>query len=112
MTGFKIDAKSKSTSEKNSVSEIFEMFLNYVKQETIKPIKGAGRWITFGLLAALSLSIGIVLGAVGVLRLSQAVLFDESTSWSWTSYLVALVVCVAILFITISRIRKGTLQKS
>ncbi|MEY3423929.1 MAG: hypothetical protein RIS81_379 [Actinomycetota bacterium] len=112
MTGFKIDAKTTASSEKNSASETFEMLINYVKRETLKPIKGAGRWIVFGLLAALSLSIGIVLGAIGVLRLAQAVLFADSTSWSWTNYLVALVVCVAVLFLTVSRIRKGTLQRS
>jgi hypothetical protein len=53
-----------------------------------------------------------VLGAIGVLRLAQAMLFNDSTSWSWTNYLIALIVCVAILLFTISRIRKGTLQKS
>ncbi len=112
MTGFKIDPKSTSESEKKSTSDVFELLLNYVKRETLKPIKGAGRWIVFGLLAALSLSIGIVLGAIGVLRLAQALLFSDSTSWSWTNYVIALVVCVAILFFTVSKIRKGTLQKS
>ena len=112
MTGFKVDAKSKSADEKNSAPKVFEMLVSYVKQETLKPIKGAGRWIAFGLIAALSLSIGIVLGAIGVLRLAQATLFDNSTSWSWTNYLIALIVCVAILLFTVSRIRKGTLQKS
>ena len=81
VTGFKIDPKSKSADEKNSAPKVFEMLLSYVKQETLKPIKGAGRWIAFGLVAALSLSIGIVLGAIGVLRLAQAMLFNDSTSW-------------------------------
>ena len=112
MTGFKIDAKSTASSNKSSASETFEMLINYVKRETLKPIKGAGRWIVFGLLAALSLSIGIVLGVIGVLRLAQAVLFADSTSLSWTNYLIALVVCVAVLILTVSKIRKGTLEKS
>ncbi|MFM8722967.1 MAG: hypothetical protein ACKORD_01685 [Acidimicrobiaceae bacterium] len=112
MTGFKIDTKASSASGKNSTSEMFEMLINYVKRETLKPIKGAGRWIIFGILAALSLSIGIVLGAIGVLRLAQAVLFADSTSWSWMNYMVALVICVAVLFLAVSKIRKGTLQKS
>ena len=112
MTGFKIDSKTTASSEKNSASETLEMLINYVKRETLKPIKGAGRWIVFGLLAALSLSIGIVLGAIGVLRLAQAVIFADSTLWSWTNYLITLVVCVAVVLLTVSKIRKGTLQKS
>jgi MFS family permease len=112
VTGFKIDTKSKNTSEESSASGVFEMLVGYVKQQTLKPIKGAGRWIVFGFLAALSLSIGVVLGAIGILRLAQALLFKDSTSWSWASYLIALAICVAVLLLTVSKIRKGTLEKS
>jgi MFS family permease len=112
VTGFKIDPTSKRSSENNSPSGILEMLLNYIKTETLKPIKGAGRWISFGLLAALSLSIGIVLGAIGILRLTQTLFFEDSNSWSWSSYLIALLVCVGVVLIAVSKIRKGTLQKS
>lgn len=111
MTGFKIDSNSKASSKKTSATEVFENFFKYAKRETLKPIKGAGRWISFGLIAALSLSVGIVLGALGVLRFAQAAIFADSTRWSWINYLVALVVCAAVLFVSVSKIRKGTLEK-
>lgn len=112
MTGFKINASSNTKSDTKSGSDVFEMLFSYVKRETLKPIRGAGRWIAFGLMAALFISIGIVLGAMGVLRLAQTVFLDGSTSWSWVHYLVTLMVCVLVLIFTVSKIRKGTLEKS
>lgn len=112
MTGFKIDAELKSSSGAKSGSDVFEMLFTYVKRETLKPIRGAGRWISFGLLAALFLSIGIVLGAIGVLRLAQSVFLEGSSSWSWVHYLIASIICVLVLILTVSKIRKGTLEKS
>jgi len=57
------------------------------------------------------LSIGLVLGALGILRLVQTSGLGESSSWSWLTYVVALLVCTAAFFFAISRIRKGTLEK-
>ncbi len=87
------------------------MVFDYAKRETLKPIRGAGRWIAYGLLAALCLSAALVFGALGVLRLLQTSDLGGSSSWSWLSYLLALVVCVALFFVAKSRIRKGTLNK-
>ncbi len=88
------------------------MLFAYIKRETLKPIRGAGRWLGFGVVAALSLSIGIVLGALAVLRLLQSTMFGDSQTWSWVNYIVALGICSAVLIFTISRIRKGSLEKS
>lgn len=88
------------------------MLFAYIRRETLKPIRGAGRWLGFGVVAALSLSIGIVLGALGILRLVQSTMFGDSQTWSWVNYIVALGICSAVLFFTISRIRKGSLEKS
>ncbi|MDA2968289.1 MAG: hypothetical protein O3A62_01370 [Actinomycetota bacterium] len=112
MTGFKIHSSNSDKSEPKSASEVLEMLFAYIKRETLKPIRGAGRWIGFGLVAALSLSIGIVLGALGVLRLVQSTMFGDSQTWSWVNYIVALGVCSVVLVFTISRIRKGSLEKS
>ena len=91
---------------------MFEMLFDYFKRETLKPIRGAGRWIGFGLVSALSMSIGIVLGALGVLRLVQSTILGDSEAWSWVNYLIALSVCSLVLVFTVSRIRKGSLEKT
>ena len=112
MTGFKIYSSNSDKSEPKSTSEVLEMLFAYIRRETLKPIRGAGRWLGFGVVAALSLSIGIVLGALAVLRLLQSTMFGDSQTWSWVNYIVALGICSAVLFFTISRIRKGSLEIS
>ena len=87
------------------------MLKTYIVRETTKPIRGAFRWLGFGTVAAMSLSIGLVLGALGVLRLIQSLIFVGSSPWSWVNYIVALVFCCLILMFTVSRIRKGSLEK-
>lgn len=111
MTGFKVGASKEEESDQKSVSEIFEMLKIYVIRETTKPIRGVLRWLGFGAVAAISLSIGVVLGALGVLRLIQSMIFIDSSTWSWVNYLFALVVCCLIFVFTVSRIRKGSLEK-
>ena len=112
MTGFKVNSSERNKTEDKNAGEILETVLKYVKTETLKPIRGAGRWIGFGLVAALMLSIGLVLGALGILRLVQTSGLGDSSSWSWLTYVVALLVCTVAFFFAISRIRKGTLKKS
>ncbi len=111
MTGFKIDSSKGKDSEGKSFADVYEMVFDYVKRETLKPIRGAGRWFAYGLVAALCLSAALVLGALGVLRLLQTSDLGDSGSWSWLTYFLALAVCVALLFVAKSRIRKGTLNK-
>ena len=111
MTGFKVGASKEEKSDQKSVSEIFDMLKIYIIRETTKPIRGVFRWLGFGAVAAISLSIGVVLGTLGVLRLIQSLIFIDSSTWSWVNYIFALVVCCLIFVFTVSRIRKGSLEK-
>ena len=111
MTSFKVNSSDRNKTDDKNAAEILETVLKYVKTETLKPIRGAGRWIGFGLVAALMLSIGLVLGALGILRLVQTSGLGDSSSWSWLTYVVALLVCTSAFFFAVSRIRKGTLEK-
>jgi hypothetical protein len=75
------------------VLELRDLVVAYVKQETIVPIKSLGRYILFGLAGALFLGLGVVLLAVGVLRLLQT---ETGTTfqgdWSWVPYGIVFVV--------------------
>ena len=89
MTGFKVNSSDRNKIDDKNAGEILETVLKYVKTETLKPIRGAGRWIGFGLVAALMLSIGLVLGALGILRLVQTSGLGDSSSWSWLTYVIS-----------------------
>lgn len=94
------------------VADLVESVKAYAVQETVGPIKGAGRWLAFGTVAALSLGMSVVLLGLGALRLSQDLGGDAlDGSWSFVHYFVAAVVLSAAVWTAISRISKSSLAK-
>ena len=91
---------------------MIEYVKTYAKQETVGPLKGAGRWIAFGAAGAISLGIGLSLLLLGLLRLLQSE-WDRSATGrlSWLSYVIVLVTCIALLVLTLKRINKTFLDK-
>ena len=49
-------------------SETLQLVIDYVKQETLDPLRGLGRYIVFGVTGAVALSIGLVILSVAFLR--------------------------------------------
>jgi cytochrome c biogenesis protein CcdA len=84
----------------------------YARQETIGPLKGAARWLAVGAAAASALGIGLVLVLLGLLRLLQTEWErSASGSLSWLAYAIVLVVCLALLAFTLSKIKQNSLNK-
>jgi hypothetical protein len=98
--------------EQASIGEVIEYVKTYAKQETVGPLKGAGRWIGFGAAGAIALGLGLSLLLLGLLRLLQSE-WTRSASGrlSWLSYLIVLVACLALLVLTVMRINKTFLDK-
>lgn len=66
------------------LSDLWELIQAYVRQETIDPIKGVGRFVAYGVAGAFLVGLGVVLLAVGGLRLLQGetdTTFTGSLSW-------------------------------
>lgn len=53
------------------VQELSQLLIAYVRQETIEPIKGLGRFLAFGLAGSLLLGLGLVMAMLGLLRFLQ-----------------------------------------
>jgi peptidoglycan biosynthesis protein MviN/MurJ (putative lipid II flippase) len=84
----------------------------YARQETIGPIKGAGRWIGMGLAGAVTLAIGLGLVLLGLLRLIQTEWTRSARgSLSWLAYTIVLLVCVGFIALAVSRINRDSLNK-
>ena len=94
------------------VSKVVQLVMSYVKQEIIDPIRGIGRWLLFGLVAVLFLILGMVMLAIGTLRLLQFEIFDGSTTWSFVPYLIVMVFLLLVVGLVISRINKESLHLS
>jgi hypothetical protein len=111
------DARSgNATSKANETGEIGQMFQlvkDYARQETLGPLRGAGRWLAFGTAGALFLGIGSAFIVLGVLRLVQTE-FAPTFRGRWMSllpYAIALFVAVLIIVVAVSRIFKTSLNK-
>ena len=105
--------KPVSQGDPGSIGQVIDLVKEYAKQETLGPIKGAGRWLAAGAAGAVLLGTGCVLLVLGVLRMMQNE-FGKTFRGSWMTmlpYLVALVASLAVMGLAAWRISKKTLQK-
>lgn len=96
----------------DQVTDLVDSVKQYARQETIEPLRGAARWVAVGSLAALSLGLAMVFLALAVLRLSQdlgGTTLDGA--WSFTHYLITLIVVSILVALSFSRISQRTLAK-
>jgi len=77
--------------------EIVTMVVAYVKQETVQPLQGLGRFVAFGAAGIVLAGIGIFLLVLGGLRLLQT---ETGSAFrghlKFLPYLFAVIVCGAI----------------
>ncbi|MEY2445815.1 MAG: hypothetical protein QOE00_2395 [Ilumatobacteraceae bacterium] len=96
------------------IGQVVDLVKQYVRQETLGPIKGAGRWLGRGAAGAVMIGTGCVLLVLAFLRLVQNE-YGKSFRGQWMSllpYLFALVISVAVMGVAVWRItKKKTLQK-
>ena len=103
----------KSTQQSGQLGEVIELVKGYARQETVGPLRGAGRWLAAGTAGALLIGLGSLFVVLGVLRLIQNE-FGPTFEGRWFSllpYLIALVLCVAVIGFAASRIAKSSLHK-
>ena len=96
-----------------SVGNVVQLVKDYARQETVGPIRGAGRWLLWGAIGALLMGFASAFLVLGVLRLFQTE-FHRSFRGQWTSiipYLFAMVVALAVIGLAVSRIGKKSLHE-
>lgn len=106
--------RSASKGDSGQIGSVIELVKDYARQETLGPIKGAGRWLAAGAAGAVLIGTGCVLLVLGALRMVQNE-FGRSFRGSWVAllpYLFAFVVSMAVMAVAAWRIsKKKTLQK-
>jgi len=88
--------------------EVVTLVVAYIKQETLEPVKGLGRYIVFGVAGSVALSIGLAVLAVGFLRLLQGETGSTFTgNLSWIPYVICAVLVVGIAAIAVKAVSRG-----
>ena len=90
--------------------DVLDLVVSYAKQETIEPLRGAMRWILWGLASMAFICTGLVFLVLGVVRLSQDVLGESfQHSWSFVSYFVGVLACGVVVAFALTSIKKDSL---
>ena len=93
---------------RESGGDAVQLVVDYVKQETLEPLKGVGRFLAFGIAGSIALCVGMVFVLVGLLRLLQT---ETGSTFgghlSWIPYLLVVVVAVAVAALAGWRIARG-----
>jgi hypothetical protein len=77
------------------VTELRELVVTYVKQQTLAPLQQLGRYVGFGIGGSLLLGFGVVFLALAGLRALQTETGTTFTGdWSWVPYLIMVFVLV------------------
>lgn len=99
--------------ELSDLGAAVQLVKDYARQETLGPLRGWGRYIAFGSLGGFVLGLGLVVCAVGVLRLLQTetTAFDGPNT-SILAYLITAAVCVVVIALAAWQVqRRNTLQR-
>jgi Flp pilus assembly protein TadB len=84
------------------------LIIDYIKQETLNPLKGLGRFMLFGVAGSVALAIGLVILSVAFLRLLQGETGTTFTGdWSWAPYLICAVAVVAVAAVAVMAVTRG-----
>ena len=88
--------------------DAFQLTVDYLKQETVQPLKGLGRFLYMGIAGSFFLAGGILLVLIGILRLLQTETGTALTGdWSWVPYLSVMVLGIAVIVVAAWRITAG-----
>ena len=107
------DRDSKNPAPEGPIGQTVQLVKEYANQELKGPLKGAGRWIAFGLAGAIAIGHGTAFLALGALRLVQTE-WPDVFDGRWmrlVPYFIGLVFCVLVAGLAFARISKQPLNK-
>jgi Putative Actinobacterial Holin-X, holin superfamily III len=94
-------------------SEAVQLVIDYVKQETLSPLRGLGRFIVFGVAGSVALAIGLVILSIAFLRVLQGETGSTFTgNWSWAPYLICTVAVVLVAAVAVKAVSRGQATRS
>jgi len=90
---------------------VADLVTDYVKQETVGPLKALGQFVAYGTIGSLFLGIGLILLLVAVLRLLQEETAVFHGNLSWIPYLIVAALALAVISLAVWRIISGPAKR-
>jgi len=105
-------ARRRGLSEfKSQGSDIANLIVAYLKQETVGPLRALGRFVAFGTVGSVFLAGGLVLLLVAVLRALQEETGAFNGNLSWIPYLIVAVLALMVISIAVWRVTAGPARR-
>ena len=93
---------------RRSGGDALQLVLDYVKQETLGPLKGLGRFLVFGIAGSIALCAGLTTLLIALLRgLQETTGTTFAGNWNWVPYLIVAFMALVVLGSAAWRIGKG-----
>jgi hypothetical protein len=92
------------------VSDLFDLVKGYAKQETIDPLRSAGRFLARGLAGGFLMALGLIMLCFAGLRALQTETHAFDHGWSFVPYFIVVFGASIVAFLFVRRITKGGLD--
>jgi H+/Cl- antiporter ClcA len=96
---------------KSDLTEIRTLFLRYLKEETLLPLKQLGRFVLFGAIGSVFVGFGLCMMLLGALRFLQDEFRVLDGSLSWLPYLIVVVLAAIVMALTMWRVVAGAAKR-
>jgi flagellar biosynthesis protein FliQ len=93
------------------LEEIKDLAVQYIKEETVQPLKDLGRFVAWGTAGSLLVGFGVALMLLGALRFLQEQFRVLDGTLSWLPYLIVVVLAALVVALTVWRIVSGTAKR-
>lgn len=102
------DERGDAKGIRRSGGEAAQLVVDYLKQETLEPLKGVGKFVLFGAVGSLALCAGVVLLLIALLRALQSETGSAmSGHLSWLPYVIVGVVAIVVMALAGWMIARG-----
>ncbi len=97
---------------RQSGTDALQLVIDYLKQETLAPLKGLGRYLLFGIAGSILLCAGLVLLLVAALRVLQEQTGSFfSGTMTWAPYVIVGGAAVVLMALAAWRIVRGPARR-
>ena len=96
---------------RQSGGDAVQLVIAYLKQETLGPLSGLGRFLLYGIAGSLAIAVGTVILLVAVLRVLQTETGAFHGNLSWVPYVIVLVLAAAIIALSLWRVTAGAARR-